>query len=203
MDPILSRRERKKLETRQGLLEAAHDLFRDKGYEATTVEEITGRADVAKGTFFNYFPSKEALLSEVAVWGIEKLRAALDVSQGAPASPVGRLKLLTRLLYEHHTRDMQLARQAFATRLCDPPPPPQEARHRLFGFFTELVSEAQACGEIRADVNPELVGDLLRLSYFRHMVAWNSGGDWQPAEYFDYMIDLLMDGLAGPNWRHE
>jgi AcrR family transcriptional regulator len=203
MDPILSRRERKKLETRQGLLEAAHHLFREKGYEATTVEEITERADVAKGTFFNYFPSKEALLGEVAVWGIEKLRAVLDVSQGAPASPVGRLKLLTRLLYEHHTRDMQLARQAFATRLCDPPPPPKEARHRLFGFFTELVSEAQACGEIRADVNPELVSDLLRLSYFRHMVAWNSGGDWQPAEYFDYMIDILMDGLAGPNWRHE
>jgi hypothetical protein len=108
-----------------------------------------------------------------------------------------------RLLYEHHARDMQLARQAFATRLCAPPPPPKEARRRLFGFFTELVSEAQACGEIRADVDPELVSDLLRLSYFRHMVARGSGGDWQSAEYFEYIIDLLMDGLAGPNWRHE
>jgi AcrR family transcriptional regulator len=203
MDLILSRRERKKLETRQGLLQAAHDLFREKGYNATTVEEITERADVAKGTFFNYFPSKEALLGEVALWGIEKLRAALDVSHGAPASPVGRLKLLTRLLYEHHARDMKLARQAFATRLCDPPPPPKEARKRLFGFFTELVYEAQSCGEIRADVDPELVSELLRLSYFRYMVARGSGGDWQPAEYFEFIIDLLMDGLAGPNWRHE
>jgi AcrR family transcriptional regulator len=202
MDSTLSRRERKKLETRQGLLEAAVDLFHEKGYAATTVEEITERADVAKGTFFNYFPSKEALLGEVAIWGVEKLRATLDVSKGAPASPVSRLKLLTRLLYEHHAHDMQLARQAFATRLCDPPPPPKEARQRLFGFFTELVSEAQACGEIRADVDPELVSDLLRLSYFRHMIAWSRDAQWQPAEYFDHIIDLLMDGLAGPNWRH-
>jgi AcrR family transcriptional regulator len=199
-----SRRERKKLETRQGLLEAALALFRAKGYEATTVEEITERADVAKGTFFNYFPSKEALLGELAVWRVEQLRAALDVTKGAPASPVGRIKLLLRLLHQQHPRDIELARQAFATRLCSPPPPPREARHRLFGFFTELVREAQACGEMRADVSAELVSDLLRLSYFRHMVAWSGNcADSQPADRFEYVIDLLMDGLAGPNWRYK
>jgi hypothetical protein len=53
----LSRRERKKLATRQALLMAALSLFRGKGYDATTVEEITERADVAKGIFFNYLPS--------------------------------------------------------------------------------------------------------------------------------------------------
>jgi AcrR family transcriptional regulator len=194
----LSRRERKKLETRQGLLEAALALFHEKGYEATTVEDITQETDVAKGTFFNYFPSKEALLNELAVWRVEQLRAALDVTQGAPASPVSRIKLLMRLLHEQHGRDLQLARQAFATHLCSPSPPPQEVRRRLFGFFTELVQEAQACGEIRADANPELVSDLLRLSYFRNMIAWS---DWQPVEHFEYVVDLLMDGLAGPNWR--
>ena len=39
-------------------LRLALALFRDQGYEATTIEQITERADVAKGTFFNYFPSK-------------------------------------------------------------------------------------------------------------------------------------------------
>ena len=68
MEHALSRRERKKQETRQGLLEAALALFRERGYDETTIEEITDRADVAKGTFFNYFPSKEALLSELTVW---------------------------------------------------------------------------------------------------------------------------------------
>jgi AcrR family transcriptional regulator len=202
MNQILSRRERKKLETRQGLLEAALALFHEKGYEATTVEEITEQADVAKGTFFNYFPSKEALLDELAVWRVEQLRAALDVTESAPASPVGRIKLLLRLLRQQHAHDLQLARRALARRLCSPSSPPQGARHRLFGFLTELVQEAQACGEMRADVKAELVSDLLRLSYFRQMVAWSGhDGEEQPVEYFETIIGLLMDGLAGPHWR--
>src|SRR3970282_1199369 len=58
----LTRRERKKEETKERIFKAAVKLFRDKGFEATTIDDITERADVAKGTFFNYFPKKEAVL---------------------------------------------------------------------------------------------------------------------------------------------
>ncbi len=202
MEQVLSRRERKKLETRQGLLEAALVLFREKGYDETTVEEITEQADVAKGTFFNYFPSKEALLGELAVWQVEQLRAALDVSRGAPESPVARIKLLMRLVHEQVTDDVHLVRRAFATRLSTPPPPPHRAKHQLFGLLSDLVREAQACGEIRSDVEADLVSDLLHMSYFRRMVACRSDGGQPPsADQFEQIIDLLMDGLAGPSWR--
>ncbi len=202
MEQVLSRRERKKLETRQGLLEAALVLFREKGYDETTVEEITEQADVAKGTFFNYFPSKEALLGELAVWQIEQLRAALDVSRGAPEGPVARIKLLMRLVHEQFTDDVHLVRRAFATRLSTPPPPPHRAKHQLFGLLSDLVREAQACGEIRSDVEADLVSDLLHMSYFRRMVACRSDGGQPPsADQFEQIIDLLMDGLAGPSWR--
>jgi AcrR family transcriptional regulator len=202
VEQALSRRERKKLETRQGLLEAALVLFREKGYDETTVEEITARADVAKGTFFNYFPSKEALLGELAVWRVEQLRAALDVSRGAPESPVGRIKLLMRLSHEQVMDELNLVRRAFATRLCTPPPPPHRAKHQLSGLLTDLVREAQACGEMRADVEAELVSDLLHLSYFRRMVASRGDGGQPPsADSFEQIIDLWMGGLAGPNWR--
>ncbi len=56
------RRERKKHDTRRRILRAAFDLFKAKGFEATTVEEIAEAADVAKGTVFNYFPQKTAFL---------------------------------------------------------------------------------------------------------------------------------------------
>jgi TetR/AcrR family transcriptional regulator, cholesterol catabolism regulator len=56
------RRERKKLEVLTRIRAAALELFNEKGYEATTVEEIADRADVAKATFFNYFPRKDTLL---------------------------------------------------------------------------------------------------------------------------------------------
>jgi AcrR family transcriptional regulator len=199
---VLSRRERKKLETRQGLLEAALELFREKGYDEATVEEITERADVAKGTFFNYFASKEALLSELAAWKFSQLREALDVRQGAPESPVARIKLLVRLLHEQTFSDWHLFQRAFATRLGKLPPPPHQARRQLTGLVADLVREAQACGEIRADVEPELVSDLMFIAHIRRLVAcFREGGIVPPADDSEQVIDLLMDGLAGPNWQ--
>lgn len=202
MESVLTRRERKKLETRHALLEAARTLFRDKGYDETTIEEITERADVAKGTFFNYFPSKEALLGELAVWQVEQVRAALDVSQGAPASAVARIKLMMRLVHEQMAQDMRLARRALATRMSAPPPPPHRAKHQLFGLLVELVREAQSCGEIRPDADVELISDLLHVVFFRRVVACHrDDGNRATAHDFEQAIDLWMDGLAGPNWR--
>jgi len=57
-----SRRARRKEETRQRIIAAALELMQEKPFDQVTVEEIAERADVAKGTFFLYFPSKEQLL---------------------------------------------------------------------------------------------------------------------------------------------
>src|SRR5665647_1875280 len=60
----LSRRERKKKETREKIFSNAIQLFRLQGFTATSVEQITQHADVGKGTFYNYFPTKEAVILE-------------------------------------------------------------------------------------------------------------------------------------------
>src|SRR5215467_2176472 len=72
-----SRRERRSAELRERLFRAALQLFASKGYAETTVEDITEAADVGKGTFFNYFPSKERLLIAFGEMQLARLEAVV------------------------------------------------------------------------------------------------------------------------------
>src|SRR5205814_3025986 len=87
-DHVPGRRERKKLETRQALEQAAMRLFGEQGYEQTTVEEIAEAADVAVRTFFRYFQSKQdVLFGDVAHDLTGRIRAHL-AHQPDSLSPV-------------------------------------------------------------------------------------------------------------------
>src|SRR5271165_5407580 len=72
------RRQRRSTETRERLFRAALRLFAEKGFAETTVEDVTNAADVGKGTFFNYFPSKDHILLAFGEMQLAKLRAAID-----------------------------------------------------------------------------------------------------------------------------
>jgi len=75
--PTHGRRERKKRETRKRIFSEAIGLFLEKGFDATTVEEIAERADVGKGTVFNYFPQKTAFLIAAYSEWVEVIREEL------------------------------------------------------------------------------------------------------------------------------
>jgi AcrR family transcriptional regulator len=199
MDNKLSRRERKKMETRQRLMESAFRLFRDHGYDGTTVEQIAEAADVAKGTFFNYFETKEAILPALAGWRCQQLETSLLPDQGAPASPVARIKLALRLVADDPLTDPVLVRRLFAAGMQRLDVNPV---HALTNLFAEQVRQAQAAGEIRADLLPVYLGSVIRTMFFQQLVAWHHGFRPVPLpELLDDMVDLLLDGVAGPEWR--
>ncbi|WP_328403898.1 TetR family transcriptional regulator [Nocardia sp. NBC_00403] len=69
-DRALPLRERKRLRTRRALADAALRLFTDKGFDATTLEELVDEAEVSRSTFFRAFPAKEAVAieAETEIW---------------------------------------------------------------------------------------------------------------------------------------
>jgi len=86
MDPIpRGLRERKKIETRLALARAAMRLFEERGYAATTVDDIAAAANVSRRTFFRYFSSKEEVFIVDPVGKLAALHVAL--AGGPPDEP--------------------------------------------------------------------------------------------------------------------
>jgi AcrR family transcriptional regulator len=76
----LGRRERRAAETRVRLFRSALQLIAKRGFPNVTVEEITEAADVGKGTFFNYFETKDHVLGVMAEIQLGKVREAASIA---------------------------------------------------------------------------------------------------------------------------
>jgi len=93
-----SLRERKKLATKVAIRRAALELIAERGFSHVTVEDIAAAADVAPRTFFNYFPSKEAVLFGADPGRVEQLRArVVHAQQGSSALEVLRTVLVDQV----------------------------------------------------------------------------------------------------------
>ena len=154
MNVELSRRERKKEETRHRIFHAAIDLFREKGFEQTTVDDITEKADVAKGTFFNYFPRKDAVLaylSEERLLAIEENAGAL-LAEARPA----REKLLD--LYSTaasaYEEDRELSRYVLIELMVHAFSPANEIMMRWHEQIVRLVARARRTASSGATSTP-------------------------------------------------
>jgi AcrR family transcriptional regulator len=133
-------RERKKARTRASIREHALRLFREQGYQATTVEQIAAAAEVSPSTFFRYFPTKE----DVVLQDDMDIRMAEAVErQPAGLTPLAALRAATwEVFVSYSATDMDLIEENHALSLNVP-----EIRARALDEFARMiaiVSEALA-----------------------------------------------------------
>jgi len=192
-----SRRERRREELRERIFQAAIRLFIKQGFFNTTVEEITEVADVGKGTFFNYFESKEHLvlkLTEAQEAVLRKVVAEIESAtsvrfllqnlQHQIAAGPGRSQLMLRsLLGCAYTNDLVW----------------EKFKH-LLALARELISQVmrrgQELGEIRVDIPPLELARLYQQMVFGTNAIWSLHPPANLDEWIDRTFDIFWRGIA-------
>lgn len=114
----IGRRVRKAKETRLRLFRAALQLFSDRGFQNVTIEDITEAADVGKGTFFNYFETKEHVLGVMMELQLAHVDEAVHAAQSGKRSIRTVLHHLFLQLAQEPGRSPHLARTVVASFLA-------------------------------------------------------------------------------------
>lgn len=172
--PRLSRRARRSANIRERLFRAALQLFAERGYQKTTVEDITEAADVGKGTFFNYFPTKEHVLATYGEERIAPMQRALNEAKSGKRPVQAVLKELIANLAGHSSQSPDLLRSIFAAHLSSAPIRAhlQQRLRRGRRLMAEIFALAQESGEIRRDKPAAELARLTHIIFMGVTIAW-------------------------------
>jgi AcrR family transcriptional regulator len=185
-------RERKKAKTRAALQEHALRLFRERGYEATTVDEIADAADVSPSTFFRYFPTKEDVVLYDALDPV--LLEAFE-AQAADLSPVGAFRAAMREVFGGAPTDVLAQQDERAALILSVP----ELRMRMLDefarsmlFFADVVAR-----RVRRQPDDIAVRALVGAVVGVGIAAWVNAGGAQASDYLRQMDEGLAQLDAG------
>ncbi|WP_405937264.1 TetR/AcrR family transcriptional regulator [Streptomyces sp. NBC_00726] len=192
------RRERNKMRVKNGIYEAALELFTQQGYDQTTVEEITERADVARGTFFNHFQRKEDIIGEWSERRRVRLREGLTSEglENREGVDVRHTLLRCMSILAQITLASSAQTRALLTAWVRSGAPLHEEPHTAH-MFSHFIKEGQKGGEIPQSIDTQLAGQLLRDIYLGTLFRWAH----KPADQGDLEAELkaacnvLISGL--------
>lgn len=166
-------REKKKRKTRQAILQSAVNLFRDKGFEQTSVEELARASGIGKGTIYGYFQTKSDILKALCEDKLERLhkKLATDADEGNPV-----LQQIVRFYMSEFgliAQDPEFAR-LFMQQTTFPPDAHME-KHLANEEICSLVAKARERGELRNDIDLlSIIGHFYGL-YLLLISAWFNG----------------------------
>lgn len=193
-----SRRARRRAELRTRILGAAFGLFARQGFSSTTVEQITKAADVGKGTFFNYFPTKEHVAAGFGEMQVARVRAALGAARQGKL-PIRKILLqLSLALAEQPGRSPALVRSLLAANLSNEAL--SELMRRNLGrgrrFLAKLMALGQQRGELRRDCKPGQIARLWQQAFLGAVLLWAFHLPSKLRRSFKATSALLWSGIA-------
>ncbi len=193
-----SRRERQKAETREQLYRAARSVFAARGLTASTVEEITKAAGVAKGTFFNYFRTKEEVFKVFIEIQLANVTGAVEEARGAR----GNARTVLRNLFHRNAGEFGSSATltgALLSALFGSEPVREitaqgmaNARRKL----AAVVAAGQERGEIRTDRKPGAVALAFQQALFGTLSVWAVQRKGKLASWLDASFDNFWAGIA-------
>jgi AcrR family transcriptional regulator len=133
--------QRQREQTAHDLLEAARTVLAAKGYHGTKIIDIARHAGVGVGTFYLYFPTKEAIFVELVEDSVRRLKAELDAARARHEDPLERSHAATETFFRFAQENRELFRIVFGHEASF-----HDVVRRSQEMFTRDVMENLAAG---------------------------------------------------------
>lgn len=170
-----NRSQKRAAETRRRLYQAALRLFLKKGFENTTVSEITDAVDVAKGTFFTHFPTKESVMGELGTMVLERVEASLLSPRKNGSDAETMILGLFDAAGCWHEENREMSKLAVQVLTGTPggieADRPNQIRFKY--LLLDLIGRGQQAGEFDPKVDPEIAALTLGGVYFFAIMSWH------------------------------
>ena len=204
-------RQRRKEARPQELLDAALDLFVEKGFAATRSEEVAQRAGVSKGTLYLYYPSKEELLKEVIRHNmVNHIAQGIDIAEQFTGPTSELLMLVYREWWQRigETRASGIMKLMMMSEVRNFPEIAQfyadEVIAPTHALLSRLLNRGIERGEFRpidvTGVTHALVAPMLFLVMHKHSIgACGVGHSIDARAFIAAQLDLVLHGLQVPS----
>lgn len=193
MTPPMTRTQKRQLQTKEKIFRVAMELFRQKGFEATTVADITEAADIGKGTFFTYFPTKAAVFGQLGEMMMETLTEAAEKSLKAHRPIAEVLSDTLTATAGWLEANKPLARQVIrSSHALDADTPNQIG---LLSLLVKILRDGQEKGACKSTLNLEDAALALAGIYFSTIAMWALSDQRPLRDRLLGSIDLLLHGI--------
>ncbi|MFT6955740.1 MAG: AcrR family transcriptional regulator [Halieaceae bacterium] len=159
------RREKRKIEIRGRIEDAAYRLFKEQGIEDTSIEQICEQADVARRTFYGYFPNKHALLGGLGVSRLYRqsepmLRQLMDNFNTTRNRLEGMVDYIESNYAGYEDIDRKLILLA-PSSFANDTEQQREIGNTAIASFSRLIEAGQAMGDAKTDFSPEILASMI------------------------------------------